>query len=896
MVRRRAIWLSLGWAVLALASTTAQEAARPPSPLAASQAVHDRLETITKEVLLAKVGSQQVSEALREVKEQVDRSTAEVDDLARQIEATEGQLTSLQAPEAAAPEQAQQAWDNQRRVLTKQLGDLKDVRQQSQENVTQAQDLAAGLQEKLDRVQVGERLDAIREEALGEESTIEVGDLRDRVDEVTELRQQTAEAIETTAEKSKAVEEILAALGPATEGEQEPEEVVERREEAKREQARSELVSGVLKVNLLKADELLNDLQSKLQSEAARELLQRHPSIIGVVQANLEHPSVWLDLSRKLVTVGAGVESWTWGLLGLAGVTLLVCLLVGYYVRGHLRRWAEGVQVDSFGDQLLRGILAAAAHHAPVFAILGSIAAFTGMIGATIAKQPLGTSVSYGLLLLVVLRVMIRSLLAPFPPAQPFSPIDNRLEKVLARRMVVLALLAVLGLVLAKTGNDLDPPAQVVLLVRAVMISLLCINLGWLLWLDRQIPQLARRARWLRPSVVLLLGLTLVAELTGYRNLSTYLLNGVVGTILFVPAWWIAQRLSHDVLGALRTGRAPWAARLREWINIEPYRTFPGIPWLQFVLGLGIWTATALVLLRLWASEAGFTSLLGFFGRGFGFGGLTIVPSKVVTGLALFGLLMTLNKWFGEALKQRLSTRTHMDQGARVATVTLVGYLGFCIALLVAFNAIGVDMTKLAVLAGALSVGIGFGLQNIVDNFVSGLILLFERPIKVGDYIIVGGSEGYVRRMSVRSTELQTLDREEVIVPNSTLLSEQVINRTRYDPVLRIKSPVGVAYGSDVELVMKLLMEVGMGHDEVIKEGDRKPVVLFRGFGDSSLDFELRCMVRHMDKRFAVESDLNVAIDKAFREHAIEIPFPQRDLHLRSGFEPLQPEAEEGEE
>ncbi|MEJ2686549.1 MAG: mechanosensitive ion channel [Gammaproteobacteria bacterium] len=202
----------------------------------------------------------------------------------------------------------------------------------------------------------------------------------------------------------------------------------------------------------------------------------------------------------------------------------------------------------------------------------------------------------------------------------------------------------------------------------------------------------------------------------------------------------------------------------------------------------------------------------------------------------------------------------------------------------------GLEYKNLAIIAGALSVGIGFGLQNIVNNFVSGLILLFERPIRTGDWIVVGSTEGYVKRIRIRSTQIQTFDRADVIVPNSELISTQVTNWMLYDLRGRVRVPVGVAYGSDTALVKQLLLEAGGAHPQVITDGSApEPVVLFLEFGDSSLNFELRIYIREIDMRLAVVSDLNFAIDAAFREHGVEIPFPQRDVHVRDWPAPPRP-------
>ena len=225
---------------------------------------------------------------------------------------------------------------------------------------------------------------------------------------------------------------------------------------------------------------------------------------------------------------------------------------------------------------------------------------------------------------------------------------------------------------------------------------------------------------------------------------------------------------------------------------------------------------------------------------------------------------------------------TTMGQGARDAMVTITGYVMFLIALLAGMSAAGFDFGNIAIIAGALSVGIGFGLQNIVNNFVSGLILLFERPVRKGDWIVVNGTEGVVKDIQIRSTRIQTFDRSDVIVPNSELISNQVTNWVLSNRAGRAIVPVGVAYGTDTEKVRDVLLAVAGANENVLQTGDYpEPVVLFRAFGDSSLNFELRVFLRDIDKRIRVVSELNFAIDKAFREAGIEIPFPQRDLHVK---------------
>jgi len=182
-------------------------------------------------------------------------------------------------------------------------------------------------------------------------------------------------------------------------------------------------------------------------------------------------------------------------------------------------------------------------------------------------------------------------------------------------------------------------------------------------------------------------------------------------------------------------------------------------------------------------------------------------------------------------------------------------------------------------------------LQNIVNNFVSGLIILFERPVKRGDWIRIGNTEGFVQKISVRSTLIQTFDRSDVIVPNSELISNQVTNMMLHDNFGRLIVPIGVAYGSDIELVRTVLLDIAEGNENVVNDGSApKPVVLFLAFGDNSLNFELRCHLANIDKRLIVKSAMNFEIDRAFRKHKISMPFPQRDVYIKE-FPSIAPKA-----
>jgi small-conductance mechanosensitive channel len=221
-----------------------------------------------------------------------------------------------------------------------------------------------------------------------------------------------------------------------------------------------------------------------------------------------------------------------------------------------------------------------------------------------------------------------------------------------------------------------------------------------------------------------------------------------------------------------------------------------------------------------------------------------------------------------------------VDRGVHDSIMKLLHYGVITFGFLLAMSLLGFELKNLVVLAGALGIGIGFGLQNIVNNFVSGLILLFERPVKVGDMIMIESDWCTVKKIGMRATTVETFDQSEIIVPNADLISQKVTNWTLSSEQSRVVVAVGVAYGSDVEKIMRILVECGTQHPKVLREPAPSP--LFVEFGESSLDFVLRVWVAKASDRLRTKSELLMAIDREFRREGVEIPFPQRDLHLRS--------------
>jgi small-conductance mechanosensitive channel len=257
-----------------------------------------------------------------------------------------------------------------------------------------------------------------------------------------------------------------------------------------------------------------------------------------------------------------------------------------------------------------------------------------------------------------------------------------------------------------------------------------------------------------------------------------------------------------------------------------------------------------------------------------------ITPSSVLMFLIVVALFAATSHLLQRMVRVQVFSRMRIDEGTQYTLTRVSHYIIMIIGSVVAFQFIGIDLTGLAIILGFLSVGIGFGLQNITSNFVAGLILLLERPIKVGDRVILGNQEGDVVEIKMRSTTIRTLNNIAVIVPNSDFVSSKLENWSYGDQRVRVDIDVGVSYASNLESVIRSLLEVAEEHREVLK--NPAPDVLHMGFGDSAWNMRLRVWLEHPRRHLQVRSELNCAIVQKFQQNGVEIPFPQRDLHVRS--------------
>lgn len=377
--------------------------------------------------------------------------------------------------------------------------------------------------------------------------------------------------------------------------------------------------------------------------------------------------------------------------------------------------------------------------------------------------------------------------------------------------------------------------------------------------------------------LISLFTLTIIAmSVLGYSRLASFIVNRTVISAVVIAVFSIIRQFLYDFIQRILL--------MGVWINTFRMRRI-FLRKIDFWFGIIAEPILFLFLLAglllLWGVP--FDVLRGFTYKafsGFTIGGIEISLISIFMGIIVFALCLWVIKALRHRIEFKLLEKTSIDSGTKHSLASGFAYIGYVLAALLAIAIMGGNLTNIALIAGALSVGIGLGLQDVVNNFVSGIIMLIERPIKVGDWIVIGNEEGEVKQINIRSTEVQTFDRASVIIPNSHMLSNSVTNRTHLNNWARYTIKVGVAYGSDVERVKQILLECAALNPKAAKKP--APYVLFQNFGESSLDFELRFYVSDINTGWTAPSDMRFIINKRFIEEGIEIPFRQMVIHQGS--------------
>ena len=675
------------------------------------------------------------------------------------------------------------------------------------------------------------------------------------------------------------IEEKLAALGEKVEGE--GEDVKKARNDLNQQRVVQNKKISEYKLLLLKLDDISLQVTQRINKLVTQRLLSKgeYATAYFAKFSDPEVNPIWLT-GRYLVKQ-SGLETLKFQHIVWFSIVLMLCIGTAYWVRLYILKFAAQRKGEGLGFLLISAALKAASKY--VVSLVGAIvlALFSYVIYMGRSPVPFMLVFSLGLPLVIFCVALVKFI--AYPELVSYLSSEKLVDtaRSIKRRfyfVIIFGFLAYLWLFSLYAQNA---PRESLNMVRDAFAILLAVNLIWILGAVKVFNYFERHS-YLRAFTSVSLALILLAELLGYRNLALSSFRILAGVAVSFAILKLSSMLVKEFFEAIDNGERAWHKSLRKQLGLKAGQQVPGLVLFRFLIQILLWIAFFLVvMLLLGVSDDVSSNVRVFVVQGVKLGDVNIQPIRMLLALVTFVLLYVFSGWFKNGLDKNWLSKLRLERGAREALVTMTGYIGVSIALVVALGMAGVTFTNLAIIAGALSVGIGFGLQNIVNNFVSGLILLFERPIKTGDWIVVGATEGYVRKISIRSTQIQTFDQADVIVPNSDLISNQVTNWMLRDPIGRIRLPVGVAYGSDVREVERILLDIPSNFEQVIKNNPKYPVrVYFLGFGDSSLNFELRCFVYNIDEKLIVSSKINFAIEESFRKHGIVIPFPQRDIHI----------------
>lgn len=714
--------------------------------------------------------------------------------------------------------------------------------------------------------------------------------------DVVEWRDRLAAAQSINAPRIATVKDQIAALGPApAEGVSEAEDVAARRK-ALNEQLAELQAPGLRAVEAFsRAASLVTAIDELQRTRQTSALMQITPSPLL--------PSSWgAAASDGMALVRGLAGDFRTRIEDAEGSPLLrgrmiwtvvyLAMAVGLLIFG--RRWVDGLprrlapRLSDHTREALTFVVSLAQIAIPVAGVYLAVLAVdaTGLVGDW-GRPILMTLPVAGLIIFAGRWLSWRFFPLRFDPPICFSEpqrIKARFQGTLLA--VVLAVHHVAGrAILPLSGRYVADPAPgstipmrvgdaaagVWHLPIILLGALALYRLGFILrGATRVTPKTGRDTMTYRPRVVAATGaiarLTAVAvpvmALVGYVNFANALLWPVALSVGLVMLVILLQEFIADLYAMAK--RDTTASR----DALGPVLIGFGLVLASIPVFALIWGATPSDLAEWWTALR----------QGVQLGGVSLSPGAILTFVLVFGLGYFVTRVVQGAVRNSILPRTRLDAGAQNAAVSGLGYIGIFLAGLLAITSAGIDLSSLAIVAGALSVGIGFGLQNIVSNFVSGIILLVERPVSVGDWIQVGQAQGYVKRISVRSTQIQTFDRTEVIVPNSDLISQHVTNWTRSSTQGRVIVKVGVAYGTDTRRVVEILRDIAEDQPTVLI--NPAPMVAFVGFGPDSLDFEIRAILSDINGGIGVQTEMRHQIIERFAAEGIQIPFATRDVRI----------------
>ncbi|GJD81427.1 hypothetical protein NBEOAGPD_4675 [Methylobacterium gregans] len=748
-----------------------------------------------------------------------------------------------------------------------------------------------------------------REKELGKNdvSSTELTAIRDAVAPIVDEMRTLVDQIDAPLASAR---ERLNQLGPKPKDAPESPEVAEERTEREAAVARIDEFQRLARATLVQGDQIIDRVQNKRRASFTKGLFERSLSLLS--------PNLWsrvaADIPRDTRSLQGALSDigllfsrngtvWNLLLLGLAFGVSAALYLGRRNIAPKLGR-RDAARTDPTRRETLLGawrvILVGT-----LPAVAGSYAVYYALDATDLLPSrllPLAGAVLGGLAFIGFVEALCEGLLAPDKPAWRPAPVSDAAATRVKRLAVGIATVITVVKAIEALNTGISAALPISIATRGIgalaMAAMLAVGLHRFADKEEEeeacfgpyvptktttgIGGPARLLGWV--AVIVIVG----AALGGYVAFASFLIDQLVWTASLLVLLYLMVQSVDSFVGGTLCDDTRFATALQANTGLRK-RSLNQIA----VLTTGaarvvLYLLVALLALAPWGLDSTdiFSSVRSAF-FGFKVGDVTISLSTITFAIGIMVLGVVITRGIQRWLENTYLPATDLDAGLRNSISTVSGYCGFLLALAIAFSYLGLSLEKLTIVAGALSVGIGFGLQSIVNNFVSGLLLLWERPIRVGDQVLIGDSEGIVKRISVRSTEIQTFDRSAVIVPNSNLISGIVKNRVRGDRVGRTSITISIPRALDPVRAAELLIETAAALPEVLK--DPAPRVVFRKIGDANLDFELIVMIVDVSLSLKVTNDLNFAVFRTLSDAGyIPIAGPPSSFVTVQGLDGMQ--------
>ncbi len=719
---------------------------------------------------------------------------------------------------------------------------------------------------------------------------------------LSETRNRVLELREESAKQKQQVLNLLDALGEKPGEDEQPETGVLLEKRTKYGDELSKIREQAVQIDLalVRIDELLNGLSSLRRGLIVQEISTRYPSpvdvqtlyhalreVVGHIESMLLAPTDWYsNLSSK---DRDRLEVWPTVLVTVFSV------LLGLFLRSWiLRRYGRDTSNYSpsntlkvsaaIAEGVARGVVPLLALFGLALWIAQHSVSVEGLF-SDMLKEGFRAGIYF-----VLFATLANAVLSPEHPGWRLINLDPVATRVVGYALIALiAVVAVDSFIVASTrALPISESMQSVyitlmILLKGSLILLICLGRWWEPGEvagegDQQTRPAPRERRgltdYLRRFVILIAVAGIIASLAGYANLAMYLIENLIKSVALVLLLLGLRAILMEVLGAATRSRFLRQRFGLKIITLQRIRL-----WAGGLVSAALLIAGFLQLLLIWGvGEEDLGLWLSSLVTGFTLGNITISLGDILLAICVFIAAMVATRLFQRSLLNSILPQFTSNRSVQHSLSSLAGYVGITLAVMMFIAALGINLENIVLVAGALSVGIGFGLQNIVNNFVSGLILILERPVKVGDWVVVGENEGFVQQINFRATELETFTRAAVIIPNAEMLSNSVTNLTYHDKTSRIDIPLQVAYGTDPDRVVAILKKAATDQEAVLNYPET--FVLLTDFGADGLCFELRCYIRDATQKLLVASDIRLQILQTLNAAGIEIPFPQRVVHI----------------